>query len=138
MLCGAPNDRGGDCVSCSEADEYSRHTYCHYFNQCHQVLCSHCLLLGSHAMIRKDDHPLISTVEAFKLSLSKESNIHLFSTKFKDETSHKMSMLKDAVAKVIKNFESVAAQLESIERSIYTQLTSTRTKKHTPLTQTHT
>eukprot|EP01054_Gregarina_sp_Poly1_P000555 Gregarina_sp_Poly_1__554@NODE_1132_length_4988_cov_108_528145_g782_i0_p3_GENE_NODE_1132_length_4988_cov_108_528145_g782_i0NODE_1132_length_4988_cov_108_528145_g782_i0_p3_ORF_typecomplete_len357_score40_91zfB_box/PF00643_24/0_0011zfB_box/PF00643_24/0_0024CEBP_ZZ/PF16366_5/0_004CEBP_ZZ/PF16366_5/1_2e03_NODE_1132_length_4988_cov_108_528145_g782_i02951365 len=44
---------------------------------CHQTLCSYCLLLGNHSMVSKMEHPIVSTVEAFRLSVSKDNNVSI-------------------------------------------------------------
>ncbi|EZG67543.1 putative zinc finger protein [Gregarina niphandrodes] len=84
---------------------------------CFQTLCSYCLLLGNHALVANPrEHPLVSTFEAYKHCLSGDSDVDQTLRAMRANIGKKMDHLQFGLTQSIRNFKSIAKQLEEVKR----------------------
>lgn len=81
---------------------------------CHEILCPHCISLGSHALCDESQHSLVSTVDAFSKAVGDDH--HGLPETIKGDLETAIEGFDDSLKELLKNFKGIALHVESVER----------------------
>nr|PVC50850.1 RNA polymerases I and III subunit [Theileria orientalis] len=96
---------------------------------CSCLLCNNCILFGKHSKPSFFDHPLMSTLDTYELSLEKNSDSDEKLKSRRDEISDKIKNCHNSTSQIYANSKGVENKIDYCKKMLLQQLDEMKKKK---------
>ncbi|UKJ89726.2 RNA polymerases I and III subunit [Theileria orientalis] len=97
--------------------------------KCSCLLCNNCILFGKHSKPSFFDHPLMSTLDTYELSLEKNSDSDEKLKSRRDEISDKIKNCHNSTSQIYANSKGVENKIDYCKKMLLQQLDEMKKKK---------